>query len=154
MKLSAALIGSTMAVDHPQPSSAPVDPVEAQGTKKPFKNIHVKDDMYYSPSHLNHLERQVWKQHFVNLVKMNFLGCRHKWFLWCYPAWCSRKSFWTWFRGWCSGMVSDGCRWLSCRTILSYSQLPRTRETYCRYGRYDQWFDALHENGICSKRST
>ena len=59
MKLSAALIGSTMAVDHPQPSSAPVDPVEAQGTKKPFKNIHVKDDMYYSPSHLNHLERQV-----------------------------------------------------------------------------------------------
>ena len=59
MKLSAALIGSTMAVDRPQPSTEPVNAPEPEGTKKPFKNIHVKDDMFYSPAHLNHLENQV-----------------------------------------------------------------------------------------------
>ena len=60
MKLSAALIGSTMAVDRPQPVEASVDFLdEPVGTKRPHKNIHIKDDMYYSPSHLQHLERQV-----------------------------------------------------------------------------------------------
>ena len=56
MKLSAALIGSTMAVDRPEPITEGAEP---EGTKRPFKNIHIKDDMYYSPAHLNHLERQV-----------------------------------------------------------------------------------------------
>ena len=58
MKLSAALIGSTMAVDRPEPVT--YDPANPPvGTKRPHKNIHIKDDMYYSPSHLQHLERQV-----------------------------------------------------------------------------------------------
>ena len=56
MKLSAALIGSTMAVDRPEPITEGAEP---EGTKLPFKNIHIKDDMFYSPAHLNHLERQV-----------------------------------------------------------------------------------------------
>ena len=57
MKLSAALIGSTMAVDRPEPVTE--TGTEPEGTKRPFKNIHIKDDMFYSPAHLNHLERQV-----------------------------------------------------------------------------------------------
>ena len=57
MKLSAALIGSTMAVDRPEPVT--FDPTnEPVGTKRPDKNIHIKDDMFYSPSHLAHLDRQ------------------------------------------------------------------------------------------------
>lgn len=74
MKLSAALIGSTMAVDRPQPSTGLVNAPEPEGTKKPFKNIHVKDDMFYSPAHLNHLEKQVWKLNLLDLFKWDVKG--------------------------------------------------------------------------------